>query len=300
MADSIPSVSVYTDLQGLDQLSAAVKQEGNTTQNLREVASQFEALFTQMMLKSMRKADFGDSLFGGSQVKFYQDLYDNQLALLLSQGRGLGLASMLVKQLGGGTQGASKATSTGKATTAAGKVKASSAVSSSTLDPQEFVSTLWPQAVSTARAIGVSPAVLLAQAAHETGWGKSIAQMPDGSSSYNLFGIKADASWDGPTATVPTLEYVDGVAKRGTAAFRAYDSYAQSFSDYVQFLKANPRYAQALKSADDPAAFTDALQKAGYATDPSYANKIQAVLSGGTLRNAIAGLKLSGKMPINT
>ncbi|MHB8255649.1 MAG: glucosaminidase domain-containing protein [Acidiferrobacterales bacterium] len=288
MVDSIPDASVYTNLQGLDQLSAAVRRDGDTKQNLREVASQFEALFTQMMLKSMRKANFGDPLFGGKQVSFYQDLYDNQLALLLSQGRGLGLADMLVKQLGGAAQSSGKPEAPTK----------TNAASFSAADPRKFVRTLWPEAVHAARAVGVSAAVLLAQAAHETGWGQSIAQMPDGTSSYNLFGIKADASWSGPSATVPTLEYVDGVAKRGAAAFRVYGSYAQSFSDYVQFLKTNPRYTQALKSANDPAAFVDALQKAGYATDPGYAREIQAVLSGGTLRNAIASLKSTGKMPI--
>ena len=291
MVDSIPDASVYTSLQGLDQLSAAVRRDGDTKQNLHEVASQFEALFTQMMLKSMRKANFGDPLFGGKQVNFYQDLYDNQLALLLSQGRGLGLAGMLVKQLGGAAQSSGKPA-------APINTSGSSADSFSAVDPQKFVRTLWPQAVHAARAVGVSPAVLLAQAAHETGWGQSIAQMPDGTSSYNLFGIKADASWSGPSATVPTFEYVDGVAKRGSAAFRVYGSYAQSISDYVQFLKDNPRYTQALKSANDPAAFVDALQKAGYATDPGYAREIQAVLSGGTLRNAIASLKSTGKMPI--
>ncbi|MHB8346866.1 MAG: flagellar assembly peptidoglycan hydrolase FlgJ [Acidiferrobacterales bacterium] len=291
MVDSIPNAGVYTDFQGLDQLSAAVKQDGNSKQNLREVATQFEALFTQMMLKSMRKANFSDPLFGGQQVNFYQDLYDNQLALALSQGHGLGLASMLVKQLGGSTQGADK-------TAVAEKSKVSSAVSPSPADPQKFVHMLWPQAVKAARAVGVSPAVLLAQAAHETGWGQSIAQMPDGTSSYNLFGIKAGGGWNGPSATVPTLEYADGVAKRGTAAFRAYDSYAQSFSDYVQFLKDNPRYTQALKSANDPAAFIDALQKAGYATDPHYAREVQSVLSGEALRHAIASLKSNEKVPL--
>ena len=293
MVDSIPDINVYTDFQGLDQLSAAIKKDGDTKQNLREVADRFEALFTQMMLKSMRKADFGDSLFGGRQVNFYQNMYDNQLAMVLSEGRGLGLADMLVKQLSGGMQG------TGKPPDAA-KADALSEVLPSKPNPKKFVRTLWPQAVNAAREVGVSPVVLLAQAAHETGWGQSIPLMPDGGSSFNLFGIKADAGWSGPSTTVPTLEYVDGVAKRRTAAFRAYGSYAQSFSDYVQFLKDNPRYAQALNSAADPSAFVDALQKAGYATDPGYASEIEAVLSSAALRSAIADLKLSSKAPLNT
>ena len=292
MVDSIPDINVYTDFQGLDQLSAAIKKDGDTKQNLREVADQFEALFTQMMLKSMRKADFGDSLFGGRQVNFYQNMYDNQLAMVLSEGRGLGLADMLVKQLSGGLQGTGKPPDVAKA-------DALSQVLPSKPNPKKFVRTLWPQAVNAAREVGVSPVVLLAQAAHETGWGQSIPLMPDGGSSFNLFGIKADAGWSGPSTTVPTLEYVDGVAKRRTAAFRAYGSYAQSFSDYVQFLKDNPRYAQALNSAADPSAFVDALQKAGYATDPGYASEIEAVLSSAALRSAIADLKLSSKAPLN-
>ena len=134
-----------------------------------------------------------------------------------------------------------------------------------------------PHARRAAEELGVSPKVLIAQSALETGWGQHMMQRPDGSPAFNLFGIKADASWEGDKVTQSTLEFEGGVMNRRKAAFRAYDSAAESLQDYVNFIQQNPRYEQALKAADDRG-YVHGLQQAGYATDPEYADKILAVL----------------------
>jgi flagellar protein FlgJ len=280
----LTSADVYTDLQGLEKLRAGVSQGQPSAEQLRQVAGQFEALFTQMMLKSMRAASFGDELFGSEQEDFYRDMYDKQLSLMLSKGQGMGLSEMLFKQLGG-----DRLPSLGSA---------NSGAPARAPDAAAFVRTLLPAAQQAARQLGVAPDVLLAQAANETGWGRAVARRPDGRSSFNLFGIKADAGWQGGRVDATTLEYQQGVLVRKTQAFRAYDSYAASFADYVDFLRSNPRYQEALANAADPAAYTRALQDAGYATDPDYAAKLQSILSGPLLRQALAGLKNPGTSPL--
>ncbi|WP_296255934.1 MULTISPECIES: flagellar assembly peptidoglycan hydrolase FlgJ [unclassified Pseudomonas] len=141
----------------------------------------------------------------------------------------------------------------------------------------EFVATMLPLAKDAAARIGVDPTVLVAQAALETGWGKSIMRQSDGSSSHNLFGIKAQGGWQGPEARAITSEFRDGQMVKETADFRSYDSYASSFHDLVSFLQNNSRYQATLKSADNPEQFVKELQKAGYATDPGYASKISHI-----------------------
>jgi flagellar protein FlgJ len=134
-----------------------------------------------------------------------------------------------------------------------------------------------PHAQKAAAALGVDPASLVAQAALETGWGKSVPCAADGSCSFNLFGIKAGTSWSGATVNVPTLEFEDGVAVRKVDRFRAYGSIGDSFMDYARLIANSPRYAGALGTGGDVAGFASALQAGGYATDPEYASKIEAV-----------------------
>lgn len=153
--------------------------------------------------------------------------------------------------------------------------------------PEEFVQVLYPAAQRAARQLGVDPKVMLSQAALETGWGRYMIRDDQGKNSFNLFGIKADRRWDGDEATVTTLEYRGGVPVKEKAAFRAYGSYEDSLNDYARFLQSNPRYADALKNADDPVAFTRGLQDAGYATDPAYAKKIQRIMSSAVLAQAM-------------
>lgn len=145
--------------------------------------------------------------------------------------------------------------------------------------PQEFVDNLWPHAQRAAEKLGVNPKAILAQAALETGWGKYPIAKEDGAASFNLFGIKADNRWQGDRAVVSTLEFRDGVAKRERAAFRAYDSFSQSFEDYANFLSSSERYKDAIDAGDDASMFAASLQKGGYATDPKYAEKIDNILS---------------------
>lgn len=307
--------AIYTDFQGLAGLRAAARE--NSPEALRQVAGQFEALFMQMMLKSMRDASWQDDLFNSEQGDMYRDMFDQQLAINLSQASGLGLADMLTRQLSGVRAPAAPvdpADSAFRPRIFQGEVKPLSAPvmvqrfisnfatapaapqqpsHSAPLgdSPETFVQSLWPHAQQAARALGVAPELLLAQAALETHWGQSIINFQDGRSSHNLFGIKADPSWAGKRINVPTLEYIDGIAVRRTEPFRVYDSYTDSFADYVDFIRNNPRYEAALRQAHNPDAYAAALQGAGYATDPQYARKISAILKGDTLGAALGTLK---------
>lgn len=156
--------------------------------------------------------------------------------------------------------------------------------------PAEFVSTLKPYAEKAARKLNVNADVLLAQAALETGWGRHVIHTSSGENSYNLFNIKADSRWQGESVNVNTLEYRQGVAQQERADFRRYNNYADSFADYVNFLQTNPRYRQALEVGVDSTAYAEALQEAGYATDPAYAEKIKSLLSSDPIRSAAATL----------
>lgn len=144
-------------------------------------------------------------------------------------------------------------------------------------DSDAFVATMLPMAEQAAKRIGVDPRYLVAQAALETGWGKSVMRNSDGSSSHNLFGIKATGNWEGDSARAITSEFRDGQFVKETAAFRSYDSYQDSFHDLVSLLQNNSRYQEAVKAADKPEQFVQELQKAGYATDPNYASKISQI-----------------------
>ncbi len=146
-------------------------------------------------------------------------------------------------------------------------------------DQQSFVRELWPQARQAAEQLGVAPQSLVAQAALETDWGRSIPQDAAGRSSHNLFGVKATGGWSGPSVSAGTQEFAGGAARATTAEFRAYGSRAQGFQDYVALLKSNPRYASALNTGTNVHAFARALQRSGYATDPDYARKVSAVAS---------------------
>ncbi len=261
------SPSVYTDFQGLDALRRKARED--SSQALRAVAQEFEALFLQMMLKSMRQASLGDGAFDSEQSNFYREMFDKQIAISLSRRQGMGLADVLVRQLGPGERSAPVRQVT-PGTGGAGPDFDS---------PADFIGRLRAPAQAAARRLGVDPAVLLAQAGLESGWGRHVMRGPDGASSHNLFGIKAGPAWQGARISSTTLEYRDGVAHREQAVFRAYDSYADSFEDYADFLLSNPRYGEALARRNDPAAFLQGLQKAGYATDPDYADKVGAILN---------------------
>jgi flagellar protein FlgJ len=249
--------SFYADPSGL----AALKREASTQspEALRETAKQFESLFTNMLLKSMRDASGEDSLFGSDQQDFYQDMFDQQLSAQLSKGKGLGLADMLVRQL---MQGAAQ-------------TSAPTAWPPRTQD--EFVQAVLPAAKAAGRELGVDPATIVAHAALETGWGKSVPVGADGRPSFNLFGIKSGGSWTGQSVNSVTHEFQGGRMQEVVAGFRSYASPEHSLGDYVKLLQSSPRYAAALGTGSDAAAYAKALQRGGYATDPDYATKLTAV-----------------------
>ena len=275
----------FADPQGLNAIRQDAKAQDPAA--LKEAAKQFESLFTQMLLKSMREANksFGESMFESEQTEFYQDMFDDQMAVHLAQGRGLGLADMLVRQLQSGVSGGSRIADRDRSVIQdMGTVPMSgtSASPSAIRDPQftskaDFIRDLLPHAEAAARELGVDPNALLAQAALETGWGKSIPCSAAGECSFNLFGIKAGSQWSGASVNVPTLEFEEGVAVRKIERFRAYESPADSFRDYARLIGGAARYENAVNAGDDIAGFASALQQGGYATDPNYARKLVAV-----------------------
>jgi flagellar protein FlgJ len=272
--------SFYAEPQGLSALKRDAKTQ--SPESLRAAARQFESLFTQMMLKSMRDATPKDSLMGSDQQDFYQDMFDTQLSAQLSKGRGLGLADMLVRQLmqQGGAPGdpAGDATSGAAAPSAAAPLRAPATTGNAApASRQDFIDALMPAARRVGEKLGVDPETLVAHAALETGWGRSLPRTAAGTSSFNLFGIKAGASWNGDVAAASTREFAGGTATTGVERFRAYGSAEACLEDYGRLLGANPRYADALNTGSDAAAFATALQRGGYATDPEYASKLTRV-----------------------
>jgi flagellar protein FlgJ len=281
--------------QGLAALKRAARAGGPPTQEtLRAVAQQFEALFTQMMLKSMREASLGDDLFGSEQTNFYRDMHDQQLALTMAKQKGLGLSDMLVRQLGG--EPAALANSLALNRSAAAPELRAPAAKSSVSDPQAFVATLMPQAERVARELGIAPEAVLAVAVLETGWGSSPIRRADGSSANNFFGIKADNSWRGERVLSTTREFANGRMFTRREAFRGYESVAEGVQDFAQFLRTHPRYQSALAAGTNPQEFVRRLAAAGYATDPAYGEKLASLLAGKPLQTALKNL---GDRPIS-
>lgn len=285
MTIEAPKASFYADPAGLTALKRGAAAQ--TPEAIRETAKQFESLFTTMMLKSMRDASAGDSMFGSDQQDFYQDMFDQQLAVQLSKGKGIGLADVLVRQLmqsGGvlpGSTGGQQGVTDPAAAGPDGAVPAgTSAPTASTWPPrtqEEFVQAVLPAARAAAGKLGVDPEVVVAHAALETGWGRSVPMGADGKPSFNLFGIKAGSRWSGDVAQSATHEFEGGRMQSTLAAFRAYGSPEQSIQDYAGVLQSSPRYAGALNTGSDVAAFARGLQQGGYATDPDYVSKLTAV-----------------------
>ncbi|KHT64138.1 hypothetical protein RJ45_08610 [Photobacterium gaetbulicola] len=343
--------SFILDISSLDRLRAGVKtgKEGEQA-SLRAAAEQFEAIFTQMIFKSMREANaaFESDLMSSRNAKFFEQMHDEQMASELSRSNSLGLADMIVQQLGAHQEDSTVQQSEGtlakeprfveldrggkflpferqdvsadnrsgenspSLSSPASNAPAQSAMSEEEIiqiankasaqrtaangasgpntpglvqpspqpqrfdTPQAFVSHMAPYARRTAGVLGVDPAVLIAQAALETGWGKKVISNAAGNSN-NLFNIKADPSWKGDKVATQTLEYHQGIAVQERAAFRSYDSFDASFNDYAQFLQQNPRYSVALENTQDPKAFINEIHKAGYATDPRYSEKVMRV-----------------------
>lgn len=302
---------VYTDFSGLNALKHGAQTDKKAA--LEEVARQFESVFLSEMLKSMRKA--GEVFAEGNylntdQSQMYQDMFDSQLSLSMTGGQGTGLAEALVRQLGKDIPGVdqqSRLPVHGKSSLAdyertlpklspqlprrleevadvaqarPGQAMPESLELPDQFDsPEHFVRRLLPVAETIADETGISPRLMVAQAALETGWGRHMIEGDGNEASYNLFGIKADSRWQGEAVTITTTEFREGVPMKERANFRAYPDYEASFRDYVAFLEANPRYRDVLASADQPAEFARKLQEAGYATDPQYGDKIRQIMN---------------------
>ena len=287
---------VYTDFAGLAALKKSARS--NDPDALRQVAKQYESLFARMMIKSMRDALGKDPLFGSDEEQTYQGMYDDQLSIEMTKGKGLGLADLLVRQMQRLSGARNDDTSTKGSEAKHGHELGAIAPQSSSraalrryqdggspgkpaaVAPQtqtDFISELWPTARAAGQQLGVDPRNLIAQAALETNWGTRVPRDASGRSSNNLFGMKASGPWSGASVDAETEEYENGIAVATTGQFRSYESHVQSFQDYVALLRNNPRYADALNTGSDAHAFASALQRGGYATDPQYASKITAI-----------------------
>jgi flagellar protein FlgJ len=293
---SVHSADVYADFNGLANLKNQARKD--SPEALKETARQFEAIFLSNVLKSMRDAKLADGITDNDQSKFYNELSHDQ-----PDNEKLALDDYLNRSAG--TQkGISKyprAVGNRASNTVDGQViinayiHDSSPLNEMTEIPlknnharpiqsaEDFIRQLHPYAQQAAKELGVEPRVILAQAALETGWGRSLIKNSNGESSFNLFNIKADKSWHGKQAQVPALEFEQGIAKKVNAGFRSYGSFQESFQDYVAFIKNNPRYGDALKQAGNGERYLHELQRAGYATDPNYANKIMNIYHSNTM-----------------
>jgi flagellar protein FlgJ len=276
------NANTYTDPNGL----AALKKDPGSPQAIKAVAQQVDALFMQMMLKSMRDASAVAGESDSNEMGMYQDMFDKQIALTMSQHQGLGLGSLLTRQLAAQAGADTKAPG---ALPPAQQAPAASAAPPTTMTQSvtDFIDQVLPTIRAAAHTLGINPLGMLAQAALETGWGKRMARNADGSPSMNLFGIKADESWTGARAMASTVEYSGGVATLRHTAFRAYGSVEESVKDFANLLKTSPRYRQALSAGVDAHGYVESMGRSGYATDPQYENKLNEILNGGTLRAAL-------------
>lgn len=268
------------DAQSVNKLRLQARKDPE--QALKGAARQFEALFMNMLLKSMREATPQDGPFNSEQTRLYTSLLDQQLAQNLSA-KGIGLADIMTRQL---TRTIAPGVPQPPAAAAAPAADPAPARQSGSFVPpvaREFVNKVWNYARDAGQAIGIPAQFVVAQAALESGWGKHEIRRADGNPSFNLFGIKAGRNWSGPVVETVTTEHVNGTPQKTVEKFRAYGSYAEAFRDYGNLLRGNPRYAAVLDQRD-AAGFARGLQQAGYATDPMYADKLMRILQGNTLR----------------
>jgi peptidoglycan hydrolase FlgJ len=292
------------DTKGIGDLRQAARQ--NSPEALKATARQFEALFMNMVMKSMREATPQEGVFDNQQSKMFTSMLDQQLSQSMAS-RGVGLADVLIRQLsntlgkpvpGNGDESSvplpsperrpGMSSRAGALPPRANPMLALDAAprgnASQPPHVQAFLSRLASEADEASRSTGIPAKFMLGQAALESGWGKRQIIAADGSPSHNLFGIKATANWNGRVVQATTTEYVNGVPQKKIEKFRAYDSYADSFRDYAKLLRSNARYENVLANAQDVKGFAQGLQNAGYATDPEYAAKLTRII-----QQALAG-----------
>ncbi|MEI6268603.1 MAG: flagellar assembly peptidoglycan hydrolase FlgJ [Methylococcaceae bacterium] len=311
MNHSSSSNNLAVDANGLGYLHNLDAKK--SPEALKEAAKQFEALLINMMLKSMREATPKSELFQSNADSLYTSMYDQQLSQILSK-KGLGFADLILGQLNKlnpqtelsedkqnnnsdkhiGSQSENALDSDIRANISAynanllrnnyqadqfsnNSTQSKNTNASAVVD--SFVDNLSPHAQMVQKMIGIPASHVLGQAAIESGWGKHVITMPDGSSSYNFFGIKATNDWKGKVVDVDTTEYINGLPQKTSSRFRAYANEAEAFTDYASFLNNNPRYKQVIANSNNPYTFAQELRMAGYATDPAYSAKLINVIN---------------------
>jgi flagellar protein FlgJ len=271
------TTSSTLNLGGLDGLRLQAQNDPKAA--TREAARQFETLFTQQLLKQMRDSTMASGMMENEATKMGTEMLDAQWASKMA-GQPGGLSDVIARQLerqvsvtqGVGTKGATANPSP------VDPLRPDAPVAIPQKAAATFVQTHQEAAASAEQDTGIPATFMIAQAAHETGWGRKEIRNADGTTSYNLFGMKAGANWKGAVTEVTTTEYLGGKAHKVTQRFRAYNSYAESFADYANMMKNNPRYAGVVAAGQDANGFAHGLQRAGYATDPAYATKLAKVI----------------------
>ncbi len=311
MTPSSPT-NFYLDLNQFSEMKLGARQD--STEASQSVAQQFEGLFIQQMLAAMRSAAVVDESNHSSYMDFYQEMQDKQLALTMAQNGGLGISKFIMQQLPGGQVDSGNSgevlplhkwqeveqapqlekmdyQSVNPAVVVNAYIADDITVGQNQWpNAERFTSDILPQAQHAAEALGVSAELLVAQAALETGWGKHTMAHADGRLAYNLFGIKAGADWHGDIVSKPTHEFRDGVMSTEVAQFRAYTSAEESLNDYVQFIQSNKRYENALHHDGDDSFYLKEIHRAGYATDPRYADKILSIMRSDRLQQNLNGV----------
>ncbi|MDA8328443.1 MAG: flagellar assembly peptidoglycan hydrolase FlgJ [Betaproteobacteria bacterium] len=276
--------TLAADPNGMAGLKRLAMQ--NSPAAIKAVSKQFEAVFLNMMLKSMREAVPQDGVLDSDQSRLYTSMLDQQLSQNMAS-KGIGLGDMLVQQLSRNSSAMPASTAPLPDMAEAGTPSSSAAVLPAAAEfngtnakhVQRFKNRLQQHAEAASRATGIPANFMLGQAALESGWGRKQIIAADGTNSHNLFGMKATAGWHGKTVSATTTEYSHGIPQKRVEKFRAYDSYAASFRDYANTLRNNPRYQHVIANAQNATEFARGLQQAGYATDPHYADKLSRIIN---------------------
>lgn len=282
---ALPSTAIAAGSAGLaiDTRSLQSLRGKSTTDpkgNVKEVAKQFEALFMNELLKSMRSTTLSTGSLDNEGSKMGTEMLDAQFAQKMTGlpgGLSEALTRQLERQMGLSPGPIPRATSANN--TPVPIERLNKPVQIPQTGAAGFVQQHTDAAKRAEAKTGIPAAFMISQAALETGWGRKEIRHSDGTSANNLFGIKAGADWRGPVAEVMTTEYVDGKAQKVMAKFRAYSSYAESFADYAKLIADSPRYKNVVAGGATATGFAKGLQRAGYATDPAYADKLSKVIN---------------------
>lgn len=294
----VNSTSSLGDVRGLANLRNTASTDPKAA--VREAAKQFEGIFMQQLMKSMRDAQLSSGMLDNAGTKLGTEMLDQQFATQMTGLRG-GLSEVIARQLerqlgdplaniaadaakaAVQRQGASNGMTPNDKTVADKSAPKEAPATLAGLSGKErqigFVRIHGEAAKAAEAATGIPADFMVAQAAHESGWGRHEIKHQDGSTSFNVFGIKAGPGWKGPVAEITTTEYVNGQPHKVKAKFRAYGSYEEAFTDYARMMKNNPRYSKVVADSATPQGFAQGLQKAGYATDPSYADKLTRMIN---------------------